>query len=82
MLHWLSGFSDAIGALNVLRYITFRSGGAMITALALVFMFGPRIIARLRLMQQPLRDDMPQSHDAKEGTVSYTHLTLPTNREV
>jgi len=76
MLHWLSGFSDAIGALNVLRYITFRSGGAMITALALVFMFGPRIIARLRLMQQPLRDDMPQSHDAKEGTPTMGGLMI------
>ena len=33
MLYWLSAFSDAIGPLNVLRYITFRTGGAMITAI-------------------------------------------------
>ena len=32
MLYWLSAFSDVIGPLNVLRYITFRTGGAMITA--------------------------------------------------
>src|SRR5919204_41178 len=44
MLYWLSAFSDAIGPLNVLRYITFRTGGAMITALGVVFLFGRIII--------------------------------------
>ena len=41
MLYLLSAFSDTIGPLNVLRYITFRTGGAMITALVFVFLFGP-----------------------------------------
>ena len=49
MLYWLSAFSDTIGPLNVLRYITFRTGGAMITALVFVFLFGPWIIDQLRL---------------------------------
>ena len=51
MLYWLSAFSDTIGPLNVLRYITFRTGGAMITALVFVFLFGPWIIDHLRLLQ-------------------------------
>jgi phospho-N-acetylmuramoyl-pentapeptide-transferase len=59
-----------------LRYITVRTGGAIITALAIVFMFGPRIIERLRLMQQPLRDDLPPSHDAKQGTPTMGGLMI------
>jgi phospho-N-acetylmuramoyl-pentapeptide-transferase len=70
MLYWLSAFSDTFGPLNVLRYITFRTGGSMITALIFVFMFGPWIIDHLRLRQgkgQPIRSDGPQSHH-QEGT--------------
>src|SRR6188508_36819 len=65
MLYYLSAFSHEIGPLNVLRYITFRTGGAMITALMFIFLFGPRIIAALRIRQgkgQPIRSDGPQSH--------------------
>jgi phospho-N-acetylmuramoyl-pentapeptide-transferase len=51
MLYWLSAFSDTIGPLNVLRYITFRTGGAMITALVFVLLFGPSIVAVLRRRQ-------------------------------
>jgi phospho-N-acetylmuramoyl-pentapeptide-transferase len=65
VLYWLAGFSDTISALNVFRYITFRTGGAVVTALLFVFLFGPRMIAFLRLSQgkgQPIRDDGPPSH--------------------
>jgi phospho-N-acetylmuramoyl-pentapeptide-transferase len=65
MLYWLSAFSDVIGPLNVLRYITFRTGGATITALVFAFLFGPAIIDHLRLMQgkgQPIRTDGPPKH--------------------
>src|ERR1700724_532980 len=65
MLYWLSAFSDVIVPLNVLRNIPFRPGGAMITALVFVFLFGPAIIDHLRLRQgkgQPIRVDGPQSH--------------------
>src|SRR5919109_4065264 len=72
MLYYLSAFSHEIGPLNVLRYITFRTGGAMITALMFVFLFGPRIIGYLRIAQgkgQPIRSDGPQSHlVTKRGT--------------
>src|SRR5262249_36608024 len=47
-------------------------GGAVVTALLFVFLFGPRIIAFLRLSQgkgQPIRDDGPPSHLlTKSGT--------------
>ena len=48
MLYWLVDLSDKISVLNVFRYITFRTGGAVITALLFVFLFGPYIIDRLR----------------------------------
>ena len=40
MLYWLVDLSDKISALNVFRYITFRTGGAMMTALIFVFLSG------------------------------------------
>src|SRR3979411_1226306 len=80
MLYWLSSFSDVIGTLNVFRYITFRTGGAMITALVFVFLFGPWIIDHLRLMQgkgQPIRSDGPQSHlITKKGTPTMGGLMI------
>jgi phospho-N-acetylmuramoyl-pentapeptide-transferase len=80
MLYWLSAFSDTIGLLNVLRYITFRTGGAMITALVCVFLFGPWIIDHLRLKQgkgQPIRTDGPQSHlVTKKGTPTMGGLMI------
>src|SRR6476469_2355748 len=80
MLYLLSAFSDTIGPLNVLRYITFRTGGAMITALVFVFLFGPSIIDQLRLRQgkgQPIRTDGPQSHlVTKKGTPTMGGLMI------
>ena len=51
MLYFLIEFSDKISGFNVFRYITFRTGGAMFTAGAFVFLFGPWIIDHLRLRQ-------------------------------
>jgi phospho-N-acetylmuramoyl-pentapeptide-transferase len=80
MLYWLSFLSDQINALNVFRYITVRTGGAMITALIFVFLFGPRIISKLRTLQgkgQPIRTDGPQSHlVTKKGTPTMGGLMI------
>src|SRR2546430_8714563 len=65
MLYYLTEFSDKISVFNVFRYITFRTGGAVVTALVFVFLFGPSIINVLRLLQgkgQPIRSDGPASH--------------------
>ena len=63
--HLLFPLADAFSPLNVIRYITFRSGAAMMTALILSFWLGPRIIRMLRARQnggQPIRTDGPESH--------------------
>jgi phospho-N-acetylmuramoyl-pentapeptide-transferase len=79
MLYWLVDFSDQIGPLNVFRYITFRTGGAIFTALVFVLLFGPGIIDTLRLKQgkgQPIRDDGPKSHLSKVGTPTMGGLII------
>src|ERR1700741_1556802 len=72
MLYWMIELSNTVpvfgflkGLFNVFRYITFRTGGAMVTGALFVFLFGPWIIDHLRLRQgkgQPIRSDGPQSH--------------------
>ncbi len=64
--------ADEFGLFNLFRYITFRTGGAMITALVISFVLGPPLIRWLRRQQgegQPIRDDGPESHPlTKKGT--------------
>jgi phospho-N-acetylmuramoyl-pentapeptide-transferase len=64
--------ADEFQAFNLFRYITFRSGGAAVTALLISFLFGPHIIAWLRSKQtngQPIRPDGPDGHlKRKKGT--------------
>ena len=79
MLYELVNFSDQIGALNVFKYITFRTGGAIFTAFLFVMMFGPAIIDLLRVKQgkgQPIRDDGPQTHYVKRGTPTMGGLMI------
>ncbi len=80
MFYWLTQFSDTISVLNVFRYITFRTGGAMVTALLFVFLFGPMIISSLRAAQgkgQPIREDGPASHlVSKRGTPTMGGLMI------
>jgi phospho-N-acetylmuramoyl-pentapeptide-transferase len=79
MLYWLATFSDQIGPLNVFRYITFRTGGAIMTGLLFVFLFGPAMIDLLRFKQgkgQPIREDGPETHFAKRGTPTMGGLMI------
>ncbi|QRG08208.1 phospho-N-acetylmuramoyl-pentapeptide-transferase [Xanthobacter dioxanivorans] len=80
MLQWLTEFHASFSAFNVFRYITFRTGGAMVTALLFVFLFGPGMISTLRLKQgkgQPIRTDGPQSHLlTKKGTPTMGGLMI------
>ena len=66
MLYWLlAPFGEDITLLNLLNYITFRTGGAMMTALVFVFIFGSPFIRWLRKKQregQPIREDGPERH--------------------
>jgi phospho-N-acetylmuramoyl-pentapeptide-transferase len=72
MLYWLSNFSGDFAPLNLFRYLTFRTGGAVVTAMVIAFVFGPAIIRWLKSHQatgQPIRKDGPQSHLlTKQGT--------------
>jgi phospho-N-acetylmuramoyl-pentapeptide-transferase len=79
MLYELVAFSEQIGPLNVFRYITFRTGGAIMTALLFVFLFGPAIIDLLRVRQgkgQPIREDGPKTHLSKRGTPTMGGLMI------
>lgn len=56
---------------NLFRYITFRTAGALLTALLISFLCGPLFIAWLKKKQyhQPIREDGPASHLlTKQGT--------------
>ena len=67
----LAPLADDFQAFNLFRYLTFRTGGAMMTALFLSFLLRPRVINWLKSQQgagQPIRDDGPESHLAKAGT--------------
>lgn len=71
MFHFLANqFADQLGPLNLFRYISFRSGGAMLTALLVSFACGPAVIRWLRARQPnaTVREDTPETHLAKKGT--------------
>src|SRR5262252_1283502 len=88
MFYWLTelsntfppGFGPLRTLLNVFRYITFRTGGAVVTGALFVFLFGPWIIDHLRIRQgkgQPIRTDGPQSHlITKKGTPTMGGLMI------
>jgi phospho-N-acetylmuramoyl-pentapeptide-transferase len=80
MFYWLAEFSDKITFLNVFRYLTFRSGAAVVTAMMFVLLFGSPIIDTLRSKQgkgQPIRADGPKSHLAsKIGTPTMGGLMI------
>ncbi len=79
MFYWLTEFSAGGDFFNLFRYITFRAGGAFLTALVFGFLFGRPLIDLLRRKQgkgQPIRDDGPQSHLAKKGTPTMGGLLI------
>jgi phospho-N-acetylmuramoyl-pentapeptide-transferase len=64
--------------LNVVRYITFRTAAASLTALAISLLVGPVMIRKLRDFQvgQIIRQEGPQSHRAKAGTPTMGGLLI------
>ena len=80
MFAFLAEFSGTVPLFNVFRYITFRTGGAMLTSLLFVFLFGPMIISQLRVRQgkgQPIREDGPATHLlTKKGTPTMGGLMI------
>lgn len=81
MLYWLAEYMGFPGGLNLIRYLTFRSGAAVATALIIGLLIGPKFISMLRVRQgkgQPIRDDGPQTHLAKVGTPTMGGLMILT----
>ncbi|MBP0484258.1 phospho-N-acetylmuramoyl-pentapeptide-transferase [Sagittula salina] len=79
MLYWLTELSDGGDFFNLFRYITFRAGGAFLTALVFGFLFGPGLIDVLRRKQgkgQPIRSDGPEGHFVKAGTPTMGGLLI------
>ncbi len=71
--------ADVFSPFNLFRYLTFRTGGAMMTALVISFVFFPRLIAWLKSKQgegQPIRSDGPESHHKKKGTPTMGGLMI------
>lgn len=65
LYNFIYPLSEIYGFLNLFKYLTFRTGGAIITALIISFLLGPSIIRWLKDKQpkgQPIRDDGPKSH--------------------
>ena len=82
MLYLLADWLGFPGLFNLLRYLSFRTGGAVATALFLGLLIGPRFIGWLRVRQgkgQPIREDGPQSHLAKRGTPTMGGLMILTS---
>jgi phospho-N-acetylmuramoyl-pentapeptide-transferase len=63
--------ADVFQVFNLFKYLTFRAGGAMMTALILSLLMGPFLIRWLKAKQgegQPIRTDGPATHGKKKGT--------------
>ncbi|MCB1531802.1 MAG: phospho-N-acetylmuramoyl-pentapeptide-transferase [Alphaproteobacteria bacterium] len=64
---------------NLFRYLTFRTGGAIMTTLLISFLIAPPMIRWLKAKQrqgQPIREDGPETHFAKAGTPTMGGLMI------
>lgn len=79
MLYLVAQWLEFDGPANLFRYQTFRSGAALLTALVIGLIIGPRFINMLRVRQgkgQPIREDGPKTHLAKRGTPTMGGLMI------
>ena len=69
LYEFLYPMSENFQIFNVFKYITFRTGGAILTSLIISFIFGPLLIQTLKNFQkegQPIRIDGPSDHIIKK----------------
>lgn len=77
MLYYFYGLKSYFSPLNLFQYITFRSAGAFLTALALTFLIAAPIIRWLRAMKgHTIRQDTPSAHQSKAGTPAMGGLII------
>ena len=81
LYHLLYPLHTDVGVLNVVRYITFRTAAASLTALAIGLLFGPIFIRKLREFQigQVIRQEGPATHRTKAGTPTMGGLLILTS---
>jgi len=77
LYHLLFPLAETISAFNVVRYITFRTAAATLTALFISFLLGPWLIRQLGRLRvgQPIREIGPD-HQQKEGTPTMGGLLI------
>ena len=77
LYHLLYPLAEVFGGFNVVRYITFRTAAATLTALFVSLMLGPWVIRRLQALRvgQPIREIGPD-HAAKAGTPTMGGLLI------
>ncbi|MBL4804459.1 MAG: phospho-N-acetylmuramoyl-pentapeptide-transferase [Alphaproteobacteria bacterium] len=79
LYHLLVPLSEEFIVFNLFRYLTFRTGAAIMTALLICFFIAPPMIRWLKKKQkegQPIRDDGPETHFAKAGTPTMGGLMI------
>ncbi len=78
MLYLLSQFRDIFSPLNLFQYISFRAGGAFLTALILFLVCGKPFIGMLKhfRIRQDIREYGPSSHLSKAGTPTMGGLLI------
>ena len=68
MLYFIADQLGFPGGLNLIRYLSFRTGGAVATALIIGLLIGPKFIGWLRVRQgkgQPIRDGQTCSRNTR-----------------
>ena len=79
LYHLLFPLSEEFIFFNLFQYLTFRTGGAIMTALLICFVIAPPMIRWLKKKQkegQPIREDGPETHFAKAGTPTMGGLMI------
>jgi phospho-N-acetylmuramoyl-pentapeptide-transferase len=77
LYHLLYPLAADVPGLNVVRYVTFRTAAAALTALFISFLFGPALIRALASLRagQPIRAIGP-AHQGKAGTPTMGGLLI------
>jgi len=78
MLYALAELRDFWSPLNVFQYITFRSGGAFLTSLLIILVFGQKFIDLVKRwsVTQTIREYGPETHLKKSGTPTMGGLLI------
>lgn len=79
MLYWLLWpYAKTSALANLVTYISFRAGAAVVTALLIAFAIGPFVVRRLTALKvgQIVRSDGPVTHLGKRGTPTMGGLII------